>query len=489
MRLGIIAIQHESNTFVPARTTIDDFRRDALLTGGEMADYCRHSRHETGGFWHELSGAGAEPVPLLLALAMPGGILTAQTAEQLVTMAVEQLQRAGCLDGLLVAPHGAAVSESSRDFDGDWLQRMRAEVDSRLPIIGTLDPHANVSPSIIAATNAMIAYRTNPHVDQYETGQLAARLMLRTVRGEIRPTQALVCPPVAISIDRQATSESPCRELYACAEEKRHLPGVLAISVVLGFPYADVEKLGSAFVAVTDNDPMLAQTIADELAGYLVVHRADFFCALPGIDEALQQACDARERLCLLDVGDNVGGGAAGDGVLLARRLHELGIGPALVCICDAEAAADAQRLAPGGNGAFRIGGRGAVEQGEPWNIRATVQWLGEGRFEEPGQVHGGRNAYDMGPTAVVTTDRGLTILLTTNRVPPFSLRQLTACNLRPTDFRVIVAKGVNAPIAAYRQVCDRFVRANTPGVTCADMTQLGFCHRRRPLFPFEAID
>jgi microcystin degradation protein MlrC len=132
------------------------------------------------------------------------------------------------------------------------------------------------------------------------------------------------------------------------------------------------------------------------------------------------------------------------------------------------------------------MGGRHAVEQGPPLVADVTLQWQGAGRFEEVGAVHGGRAAYDMGHTAVVRAGNHLTVLLTSERVPPFSLRQLTSLGLDPKAYRVLVAKGVNAPIAAYRAACDRFVRVNTPGSTTADITQLEYHYRRRPMFPFE---
>ena len=488
MRIGILAIQHESNTFVPERTTIADFRRDALLTGSAIVEYCQNARHETRGFFTELTQAGVEVVPLFLALATPGGPLSVETGAELVSRALDQLHLAGTLDGLLVAPHGAAVADSCHDFDGHWLSEVRSAVGPETPILSTIDPHANLSQRMIDATNALVAYRTNPHTDQELTGKLAAQLLLRTLRGALRPTMTAAFPPVAISIDRQATTEEPCVELYRRADAMLRQPGVVSNSIVLGFPYADVPELGSSVVVVTDGQPQRAKQLASELAQHLIDNRGNFVCGLPSVDTALAQVQAIEDRVCLLDVGDNVGGGAAGDGTMLAHRLHAAPIGPALVCLWDPVAAARAGALSPGQSIRLAMGGRIAVEQGPPLVANVTLEWHGHGRFEETAVVHGGRGAYDMGASAVVRTDRDLTILLTTLRVPPFSLRQLTSCHLDPTRFRVLVAKGVNAPLAAYGAVCDRFVRVDTPGTTAADMTKFEFRYRRRPLFPFEQV-
>jgi len=116
------------------------------------------------------------------------------------------------------------------------------------------------------------------------------------------------------------------------------------------------------------------------------------------------------------------------------------------------------------------------------------VRSLHDGQFHEPHIRHGGKSSYDMGPSAVIETVQRLTIILTSRRTPPFSLGQITSCDLDPARFHVIVAKGVHAPLAAYRDVCRSFIRVNTPGVTSADMSTLPYRHRRRPLFPLEAI-
>lgn len=488
MRVGIIAIQHESNTFVSQETTLNDFRRDALLVGSEMTDYCKGTQHETGGFYGQLQSEHIEFVPLLLALATPGGPLTAETASHLIELAVGQLHRAGNLDGLLVAPHGAAVAENILDFDGHWLHRIRNEVGNEMPIVGTLDPHANVSQQMVEATTALVAYRTNPHVDQHRTGRNAAVLLARTLRSEVNPTQSFAQPPMAISIDRQETAAEPCRDLYQRADDMLLEAGVLSTSIALGFPYADVAEMGTSFIVVTDNDRQQAGAAASTLAEHGWARRQAFSCGLPNIEAAIQEVLLKQDRVCLLDVGDNVGGGAAGDGTSLLRELCEKKFTSSLVCIWDPKAASTARTLGVGKQAELSIGGIEATEQGPPLSATVSVQWLGDGRFTETAAVHGGRNAYDMGPTAVVQLVDGPTVVLMSNRVPPFSLGQLTACRLDPAAFRVIVAKGVHAPVAAYRAVSDRFIRVNTPGITAANMKQFEFHHRRRPMFPFEEI-
>jgi microcystin degradation protein MlrC len=157
-----------------------------------------------------------------------------------------------------------------------------------------------------------------------------------------------------------------------------------------------------------------------------------------------------------------------------------------MVCLYDPESVGLAVTAGAGTSIRLRVGGKTDALHGDPLEDEFTVVSLHHGKFEEPEPRHGGFTHWDQGATAVVRTDEGLTVMLTSRRMPPFSLRQLTSCGLEPTRFQVLVAKGVNAPVAAYQPVCKHLIRVNTPGCTTADMTMLAFENRRRPMFPFE---
>jgi microcystin degradation protein MlrC len=297
---------------------------------------------------------------------------------------------------------------------------------------------------------------------------------------------AAAFPPLAINIERQHTSEEPCRSAYEHADEQLLNEKLLFNSIVLGFPYADVFEMGSSTIAVTDADPDLARRMANDLAAYLWNRRDSFAGEFISVEEALDRASGWRDPVCLLDMGDNVGGGSPGDGTLLAHAIHERKLAKSFVCLCDPEGVSQAEAIGEWGTGLFSVGGKTDDRHGAPLACEATVVGLYDGRFEEPQPRHGGFTHIDQGSSAGLRTEHGLTIMLTSRRTPPFSLRQLTAHGLSPEDFHFLVAKGVNAPIAAYKEVCKHFIRVNTPGCTTADIEKLAYHHRRRPMFPFE---
>ncbi|MDE2998948.1 MAG: M81 family metallopeptidase [Gemmatimonadota bacterium] len=490
MRVGILSLMHESNTFIGTPTTLEMFRSSRILIGNEVADLFEDGLNEVSGFFQGLAESGIEAVPLFYAGTEPSGRITKGTCDALMQMMFEQVERAGEPDGWLVAPHGANVGEGEDywDLDGYWLSRLRRIVGEGTPIICTIDPHANLSERMIEACDATIAYRSNPHLDQKEVGLQASRLMARTLRGEVRPTQAASFPPIAINIERQLTGAAPCRPMYDLADRLLDRPGVLSNSIVLGFPYSDVPEMGAATIAVTDGDVCLGEAVAGELADYLHTRRSDFKGAFIGIRQAVDVAVAVDGPVCLLDMGDNVGGGSAGDGTMLAHELHGRGDIRAFVCLYDREAVSVAAAAGVGARATLRMGGKTDDLHGPPLEVSVTVRGVYGGRFRESEIRHGGRTAFDMGQTAVVDTDNGLTISLTSRRVVPVSLGLMTSCDLRPDAFDVIVAKGVHAPVAAYAPVCTRLIRVDTPGATAADMRKFEFHHRRRPLYPFEEI-
>lgn len=490
MRVGILSIQHESNTFIQTATTLADFEHDVLATGEAIYPIFKDSAHEIGGFFVGLAETDLEAVPIFVARALPGGTITAETVDALVDRMLTALKAAGPLDGLLVAPHGAGVSERERDLDGYWLSLVREQVGPDLPVICTLDAHANVSQKMIDACDATIVYRSNPHIDQKDRGIEAARLMERTLKGEVKPTQAACFVPVAINIERQHTSSEPCASLYCQADEMLQTPGVLSNSIILGFPYADVEEMGSGFIVVTDNDPQQAQKLADQLGQALIDRRKEFQANLIDIDEALKRAEQMEGPVCFLDMGDNIGGGSPADGTTILHAIEQRNGPTSFACLYDPEAAQAAITAGPGATMiALEMGGKTDDLHGEPLVADVNVVSVHDGHFTESEVRHGGKTEFHMGPTAVVQTDYGLTIMLNSHRTPPFSLGQLTSCDIQPDDYQILIAKGVQAPLAAYRPVCPNLIRVNTPGSTSADMEQFDYQYRRKPLFPFESID
>jgi microcystin degradation protein MlrC len=493
-RIGIVVLLHESNTILPSPTTLKHFETNVLVEGDEVLSRFRGSQHEVGGFIDSIEQeTGLQLVGVFAARAMPYGPIDASCWNELMRQLSNAVDRYGPYDGLLVAPHGATVAENAADADGAWLEMVRSKVGPGIPMIGTFDLHANVSAKMVDATNALFGYRTNPHLDQYRQGRIAGGTLARTLRDEIHPQQFLVQLPLCVNIERQATAEPHCRKLLARAEMQiASTPGLIDVSCVFGFPYADVQEMGASVVAVAEDDLSIARDSAMAIARVWQDDRQSFMGQLTGLSQSIEQAVAFRELnaskpVGLLDMGDNIGGGGPGDGTSIMHQWLIDGKGKILSVIADEECVQQCIRASIGSTLELSVGGKHSPSlHGPPIVGIFRVRYSSDGRFVEKGITHGGYSDFDQGPTVVLESENGFTVIVTTHRVAPMSIQQILSQGLDPNDYSAIVIKGVHAPVAAYAPYCGMLIRVNTSGVTTADLTQLTFRHRRVPMFPWE---
>ena len=487
MRIAIAGLLHESNSFMPAVTTRENFVQCSLVTGADLIERYRGTHHEVGGFIDGADRFGFDIVPLMMAVAMPSGPLTPETFDGLAGEMLEAISGAGELDGLLLALHGAMVAEDHPDADGEIARRVRDLVGPGFPVVMTLDMHANVSARTIANTTAAVFYRSNPHLDQRARGVEAAEIIARTVRREIRPVQALETPPLLINIVKQYTSQPPSLALVRDCEAVIGRPGILSASVALGFAYADVEEMGSAFLAVADGDERAARDAARWMAQRAWDLREQFVGDLPSPTDAVRAAAASEGRpIVLMDVGDNVGGGGPGDSTILFREIVEQNVPEGLVVLYDPQAVAQCAAAGVRSEVAIEVGGKTDDRHGPRVPIRGRVTTLSAGLYVEEQPRHGGRRNNDQGVTAVVETDRTHTVVLTSFREAPMSIEQLLSLGIKPERKKLLIVKGVVAPRAAYEPIAHDVVLVDTPGATAANPAHFDYRRRRTPMFPFE---
>jgi microcystin degradation protein MlrC len=484
MRIAIAGLMHESNTFNPLLTDRAAFAAGSLIFTGESWGEWRDAHHEVGGFLEAAEKENFEPVPLVMAWATPSGPTCDDVFEDVLARLIEGLRREQP-DGLLLALHGAMVTQAHLDADGEVLARLRAVVGPDFPIAVTLDLHGNVSQRVVDQSTLTAAYRTCPHVDQRETGRRAAALLMRKLRGEIRPCQALAKPPLIINIMAHDTSREPLRPFMEATRALERQPGILAASLLPGFAYADVPQMGPAVIVVADGDPELARREANKLAADLWEARRAFVADLPGPDKAVRMALEAdRLPVVLVDTGDNVGGGSAGDGTVLLRELLRQGAPGSVVCLYAPEEVRQCQTAGSGAEVRLTVGGKVDRLHGEPIAVTGRVRLLHEGTYVEPEVRHGGKRINHQGPTALVELAGDNLLVLNSLRHPPFSLGQLTCLGIEPRRQRILAVKAAIAYKAAYAPIAGTIIEVDTPGLTAVNPERFVYRHVRRPLFP-----
>lgn len=487
IRLAALGLHHETNTFSPVRATLQRWE-PGIVRGEDITDAYATSHATMGGFLAAHDRAGGVVVePLVFANLNPMGIITAEAFEVIVAEMLEFLVDKGPFDGVLLAQHGAAVAERCADADGEVVDRVRDLVGPSVPVGLALDMHANVSRRMVDAATVTVAYQTNPHVDPRPRAVELADLVIRTVRGEICPVQHLETPPLVVDILRQDTNDQPMAGLVQTARDLVDGRGLLAASVLEGFPYADVPEMGMAFLAVADGDRSAAVEAAETMAQAAWAARHDLIGRAPSPAEAVAGAMTAhRGPVVLLDVGDNIGGGGPGDStVLLAEALRQ-GAAGVLQTVFDPEAAAACSAAGMDETVTLPVGGRTDPASSQPVTVTGRVAVLSDGRYEEPTPTHGGWRFFDAGPTAVLECDGDVTLVVHSRRVPNTSLEQHRSVGVDPAAKQIVVAKGVNAPRAAYSRIAASMVVVDTPGVTAASLGGFAYTHRRVPMFPFE---
>jgi microcystin degradation protein MlrC len=324
-------------------------------------------------------------------------------------------------------------------------------------------------------------------VDQRSCGKKAASILSRILRESIKPAQALAKPPLIVNIMVQDTSCEPLRSFLAQARELERRPGMLSVSLMAGFPYADVPQMGPSVIAVHESTPGLARATADIFAEQLWFAREQMSRPLPDAATAVRQALQAEKTpVVLVDTGDNVGGGSAGDGTIILAELLRQGATDSVVCLYAPDDVQECLRAGAGQSVELTVGGKVDRRHGEPVAVCGRVKLLHDGSYVEPEVRHGGKRVNHMGLTAVVELASGNLLVLNSLRHPPFSLGQLTCLGIRPERMRVLVVKAAIAYKAAYAPVAGTIIEVDTPGLTAVNPQRFDYRHIRRPLDPLE---
>ena len=493
MRIAALGFHHETNTFQSVKTDYDSFADYEFLRGSQIADRHATSKFTLAGYFQSAQKFEFDLVPLLWAFTGPTGTITKDAFDRIATEMIDMLKENGPWDGVLLAQHGAAVSDEYPDMDGEISRRVREVVGLETPVVMTLDLHSNITQDQVDNTDAIVAFRTNPHLDPVERAVEASDILVKTIRGEVRPVQHLVQVPMIINIVKQPTSFGPMKEIMDEVDEVLEKPGVLSASCGQGFPYADVDQMGVSFLVVTDGDAELAEKQANWLARRAWDRRAELQNDSPSIEEAISSAMNAPSDdrpTAIMDVGDNVGGGGTADSThLLAEAIRQglKGEQSLLLSLFDPSAVQACVSAGVGSTVTLKVGAGTDHLHGEPVEVTGYVRAITDGKFEEPKPTHGGFRFFDYGPSVALDTEDGHTIALHTVRgIGNMSREQYYFMGIFPEKYRVIICKGTVSPRAAYEPIAREIIMADSQGVTSANMSSFSYEHRRKPLYPFE---
>jgi microcystin degradation protein MlrC len=492
MRIVTGGISQETNTFQWEPTSLSDFQKGSshLYRGQQILDL-DGTGTIYGGIVAEARRNDVDLIPTTYGQAVPGGRVTRDAFETIRDEIVEGVRAAMPVDGVLLGIHGAMALEHNDDGEGPLITAIREVVGPDIPIVAPLDLHTNLSEEMMEEATAFIGYKHYPHIDTAETGAAAMKILIRTIRGEITPVMAHVKVPVIAPNQSMVTTwQSPLKKAIDRAREIEREPGVIAATVLGGFPFSDVPYTSVATIVVTDNDRPLAQRYANELAQICWDLRADFTIQPTPISDAIAEAMSGEPGsvYVLADISDSGASGTAGDGTAVLKGLLEAKARSAAVAqIMDREAVEACISAGVGNMVTLAVGGKHDGLHGDPVEVTGMVRLIHEGRFEMGGVMGKGTRS-SRGKTVVLEIDGpgGIELQLTELRGHPNDLNFFRAFGIEPTERRIIVLKSAAHFRAAFEPIATKVIEVDAPGISSPRLDTFKYEKLRRPIYPLD---
>ena len=489
MHILTASVKHETNTFSTRMADLPAFQERYLLRGDEIARNLRQSRSEMAAVYDAAERYGWELTAPIATSATPSGPVTRQAFDTFAGEIMAAIDAGPAFDGMLLPLHGAMVVEDHEDGEGLLLHMIRERVGGEIPIAVTLDLHANVTAAMVALADILVSFRTYPHIDQYETATLAAGLLQRTLRGEIRPRTVLGRRAMLDGADHGRTgAPGPMATLLAEADRYLEEPGVLAVSINGGFPWADIGETGPSALVVGDGADPRHDEIAEALAERIWEMRDVTSISTVSTDEALGQvsAAPGDGPVVLADFADNPGGGGYGDATRLLAGMLAAGLdNAAYALLADGAAAAACHAAGVDAEVSLTIGGKTDPRYGAPLEVTGTVSALSDGIFTYDGPMLQGHRV-GIGPTAVLRVG-GLDIVLGGIRHQVTDCQVFRHLGIEPGEKAVLAVKSAHHFRAAYQPIAsDVIVVDDGGGLTSRNYKTLPYSRVRRPVWPLD---
>jgi microcystin degradation protein MlrC len=481
MKIGIARFSHETITFQPGLTTLEDFERYAFH-GPDVIEARRGTDTNMGGFIEVCDAAGVE----LFAVCDTFGGARETVADEVYDFYVGEMKRefgkvAGELDGILLALQGDIRTESFEETESRVVREIREVVGYDIPIMCSMDLHANVSPALLDWATVILAEHCMPHIDKTETGRRAARIMLATLAGEIKPAIALSKPGIIVPGVFSNTTIPPGKDLIAKLHKWEEHPCVVDVSVFFGFAYADTPQVGMTIVAVTNDDHVLAREVVEDLTKLAWKKHEEFngkgkfLNVSGGVAFAIEKAKLASKPIFISHPANRTT-----DVTYLLRELLEQGAeNVAYLPMLDPEAAKTCVDAGVGNMVEVDVGGRSGWSDGGPVRVKGEVLWAGEGKYigrgERSKQIGASMWRKDQheayGPMAILRVD-GVWLQLTAFKCSLVDEQAFTLFGFNPRNFSIIASH--RAP-ESYSDIVEEYIRVDVPGQCPTDISMLEY--------------
>src|SRR5580704_5741543 len=473
-RIAVGGFLHETNTFAPTKASYDDFVHGggwpSMAKGADVLKVMRNINVGLSGFVDAAEAERWELVPTISCAASPSAHVTEDAYERIVKMMIDGIKSAGPLDAVYLDLHGAMVTEHLDDGEGEILARVRRVIGKDLPLVVSLDLHANVTPQMVEHADALIAYRTYPHVDMADTGRASARHLALLLKSKRKFAKAFRELPFLIPISWQCTSDQPNKSIYQAlaALESDAVP---TLSFAPGFPATDFPGCGPTVFAYgkTQAD---ADAAADKIAALVSSHEDDFdgrvYTPDEGVRLAMELARHAKKPIVIADTQDNPGAGSDSDTTGMLRALVRNNATKAAIgVIYDPDSAKAAHEAGVGATVTLTLGGKSGIPGDSPYEGTFVVEKLSDGKFVAPGPYFGGRDM-NMGPSAALRIG-GIRVVVSSHKAQLADQSMYRYVGIEPTEQSILVNKSSVHFRADFEPIAERLIICAAPGAMPAD--------------------
>jgi microcystin degradation protein MlrC len=483
-RIAVGGFLHETNTFAPTKATYDDFVHGggwpAMAMGTDVVKTMRQINVGLAGFVEQAEANGWEMVPTISCGASPSAHVTKDAYERIVAVMIEGIRAAGPLDAVYLDLHGAMVTEHLDDGEGEILKRVREVIGNDLPLVVSLDLHANVTPQMVEHADALIAYRTYPHVDMADTGRAAAKHLALLLSTRQKFAKAFRQLPFLIPLSWQCSNDQPTKSIYQklAALESETIP---TLSFAPGFPAADFGDCGPSVFAYgkTQAD---ADAAADKIAAVIESHENDFdgriYTPDEGVRYAMELATRANKPIIIADTQDNPGAGGDSDTTGMLRALvRNSATRAAIGVIYDPASAKAAHAAGVGATVTLSLGGKSGISGDAPYKETFVVEQLSDGQFVAPGPYYGGRDM-DMGPSACLRIG-DIRVVVSSHKAQLADQSMYRYVGIEPTEQSILVNKSSVHFRADFEPIAEKLLICAAPGAMPADTAALPWTRLR----------
>jgi microcystin degradation protein MlrC len=475
-------MQHETNTFAPSKADyaafVDGGGWPTMQFGESLIDAVSGANIPIRGAIDALHGAGHKLLPLVWAAASPSAHVTDDAFERIIGELCRRLDDAMPVDGVYLDLHGAMVTETCDDGEGEILHRVREIVGPRVPVVASLDLHANVTRRMVEYADAFSIYRTYPHIDMADTGARAAHLLLRAVNDGNRFDRAFSQLDFLTGLPAQSTFLEPAQGLYRLLADIDRRTGV-ALSFAMGFPMADFDECGMSVLGY--GEARAAQQAVTELADAVRSAEGDFSMTLYEADDAVRRAMDRGvpgRPVVVADTQDNPGAGGNGDTTGLLESMMRLDAQEAVFgMLIDPAAAKQAHEIGVGRAAEFRLGAISGVPGHVPVTGRFTVEQLGSGQFTCTGAMFSGFRM-DLGAMALLRSG-GVAVVLASKKCQAADQEMFRHVGIEPARHRMVAVKSSVHFRADFQPIASEIITACAPGPSLADPADFAWTRLR----------